>query len=69
MLEDLIRPNEVDKIFLWPAGRAQRLARRGRLPHVVLPDGKTIRFDRAEVEALVKRVPVTPAAGKNGGRA
>jgi len=52
MLDDLIRPCEVDRLYCWPAGRAQRLARRGKLPHYVLPNSE-IRFRYAEVAALV----------------
>ena len=51
----LICGTEIDKRFDWPLGRAERLARRNRLPHVVLPDG-AIRFDLAEVIALLQRV-------------
>jgi len=60
---------DIDGLFRWPAGTAERLAKRGKLPHYVLPNGD-IRFDRAEVEALVKRVPVVPAAAgmKDGAR-
>jgi len=49
-----ITPEEVDVEFGWPLGKAERLARRGVLPHYVLPDGKTIRFARDEVESLVQ---------------
>lgn len=58
----LICGTTIDKRFDWPLGRAERLARRKRLPHVVLPDG-TIRFDLAEVEALLRRVRITSDAG------
>ena len=68
-MENLLTGFQVDDLYRWPKGRAEKLARRGSLPHLILPDGKTIRFDRAEVEALVKRVPATPAdkITKNGG--
>lgn len=59
---------DIDGLFRWPAGTSERLAKRGKLPHYVLPNGE-IRFDRAEVEALVRRVPVVlAAAGKGGAR-
>jgi len=47
---------EIDQHFRWRLGTAERLARRGRLPHVILPDGETIRFNGAEIEGLVKHV-------------
>ena len=40
----LIEPEEIDRRFAWPIGRAAKLARRRQLPYVLLPDG-TIRFD------------------------
>lgn len=52
-----IYPEEIDKRFNWPLGRAQRLARRRRLPHVLLPDG-SVRFEWEEVEKLVERVSI-----------
>ncbi len=51
----LLMPRELDRLFRWPRGRAQRLARRGKLVHVTLPDG-AIRFDSAEVEKLLKTI-------------
>ena len=50
-----ISPEEVDRRFGWPLGRAERLARRLKLPHVVLPDG-SVRFDWEELCALIQRV-------------
>jgi len=49
-------PEDIDQRLNWPPGTAARLARRQRLPHVVLPDG-AIRFVWAELEPLVVRVP------------
>ena len=51
----LLYPEDVDRRLNWPLGRAERLARRKRLPHVILPDG-SIRFDWSEVEPLLCRV-------------
>ena len=60
----LVSPEEIDKRLGWPLGKSTRLARRGRLPHFVLPDGETIRFDPAEIEALIIHRPVpAPQAG------
>jgi hypothetical protein len=51
---------EIDKLYRWPLGRAERLARRKKLPHSVLPDG-AIRFDPVKVAALVKEVDAVPS--------
>lgn len=53
---------EVDELFRWPKHMAQRLAQRGKLPHLILPDG-SIRFERQAVLAVVKRQPVTDPKG------
>jgi hypothetical protein len=62
-----IYPEDVDRKLNWPLGRAERLARRRRLPHVLLPDG-AIRFIWDEVEALLVRVPADDAQGVTCGR-
>ncbi len=50
---------EIDKRYAWPLGRAERLARRGKLPHLLLPDG-AIRFEPDAVASLVRRKPEPP---------
>ena len=50
-------PEDVDRRLNWPLGRAERFARRRKLPHILLPDG-SVRFEWESVEALVERVPV-----------
>jgi hypothetical protein len=52
----LVYGEEIDRRFGWPLGRAERLARRKRLPHVLLPDG-SIRFEWADIDPLLVRVP------------
>jgi hypothetical protein len=52
-------PEDVDRRLSWPPGTAQRMARQRRLPHTVLPDG-SVRFEWAEVEALLRHVPARP---------
>lgn len=47
---------DVDKALGWSLGKADRLAKRGKLPHIKLPDG-SIRFDWREIEPLLVRVP------------
>jgi hypothetical protein len=49
-------PEQIDQRLNWPLGTSARLARRGKLPHYLLPDG-SIRFDWKEVVALVRHVP------------
>jgi hypothetical protein len=49
---------DVDKRLGWKPGRAERLARQRRLPHIILPDG-SIRFDWNEIEPLIVRVPAS----------
>ncbi|MFH1266904.1 MAG: hypothetical protein ABIK89_14340 [Planctomycetota bacterium] len=62
-MAELIYPEEVDKRLNWPLGRAERLARRGRLPHVILPDG-AIRFSWPDVDQLIKHVDVDAPGGQ-----
>lgn len=54
-METLLCGNEVDRRLKWPVGRADRLARRGRLPHIRLPDG-SLRFEWPAIEHLIVRV-------------
>ena len=49
----LLKPAEVNLLFRYPIGRATKLAKAGLIPHLILPDGE-IRFDEAEIEALLK---------------
>jgi hypothetical protein len=51
-----IYPEDVDRRLGWRPGRAERLARQRRLPHVLLPDG-SVRFTWEEIEPLIVRVP------------
>ena len=60
--------DEVDRKMVWKPGRAERLARQRRLPHVLLPDG-SIRFDWNELEPLIVRVPAVTATIETEGRA
>jgi len=61
----LLYPEDIDRRLNWPPGTAARLARRQRLPHVVLPDG-AIRFVWAEVEPLLVRVPAASMSRREG---
>jgi hypothetical protein len=51
-----IDPHELDKRMGWKPGRAERLARQRRLPHLLLPDG-SIRFEWEKIEPLIVSVP------------
>ncbi len=51
---ELLIPEEIDNWLRFPRGRALRLARRGLLPAVMLPNGE-IRFNRSDIEALLNK--------------
>ena len=63
----LLYPEEIDKRLNWPLGRAERLARRRKLPHVRLPDG-AVRFEWPAIESMLERVPSAPSAPSAEGR-
>lgn len=48
-----LKPSELDSRLRYPAGRSLRLARKGLIPHVKLPDGE-IRFDAGVVEQWLR---------------
>jgi predicted site-specific integrase-resolvase len=50
----LLTAREVESLFRYSPGHATRLARKGKLPHLVLPDG-AIRFDEVEIQRLLQR--------------
>ena len=52
-MDDLVCSPEIDRHFGWTIGRADSLARRGKLPHFLLPDG-SVRFRWAEIEPLIR---------------
>ncbi len=55
-------PEEIDGLLNWRLGRAERLARRNKLPHYLLPDG-SIRFRREEILALITPSGPLPDSG------
>ncbi len=61
----LLYGEQIDKRLNWSLGRAEKLARRGNLPHVVLPDG-AIRFEWDSIEPLVRRVDSTSTTEREG---
>jgi hypothetical protein len=52
-MSTLLMPREVDRHLRYPRGRSLRLAKSGKLPHVVLPDGE-VRFLQHEIDELLK---------------
>jgi excisionase family DNA binding protein len=52
-MSEYLTPDEVDERLKLPRGKAARLARRGKLPACVLPDG-TIRFPAEELESFLR---------------
>jgi hypothetical protein len=49
----LLKPVEVDRLLRYPHGRSAKLARAGKFPHIVLPDGE-IRFVGKIIERLLE---------------
>ena len=49
MITDLLTSRDLDRHLRYPRGRSVRLARRGLIPHIELPDGE-IRFDPPIIE-------------------
>jgi len=49
MTTQFLKPSELDSRLRYPSGRSARLARKGLIPHIRLPDGE-IRFDPDAVE-------------------
>ncbi len=48
-MAEYLTPDDVDALLKLPRGKAARLARRGKMPACILPDG-TIRFDRQQLQ-------------------
>jgi len=55
-MNEYLTPVEVDELLKLPKGKAKRLAKRGKLPAVTLPDG-TIRFDGETLRAFLAKKP------------
>lgn len=65
MATELLYPDDIDARLNWPPGRTSRLARSGKLPHYLLPDG-SIRLRWEEIAPLVRHV--APDVEKEGDR-
>ena len=48
-------PEDIDEKLNWSLGRAARLAKKKRLPHILLPDG-SIRFEWKSIEKLLRYI-------------
>jgi len=48
----LLKPEEVDLLLRYPSGRTLRLAKKGKIPFISLPDGE-IRFDEQHIQKLL----------------
>jgi hypothetical protein len=53
MTTQFLKPSELDSRLRYPSGRSLRLARRGLIPHIKLPDGE-IRFDPDAVDRWLR---------------
>jgi hypothetical protein len=63
-MSELLLGESIDRRLNWQLGRSERLARRGKLPHVVLPDG-AIRFEWPAIERMLRHVQEpSPTAGE-----
>lgn len=58
---DFLTPEEIDRLFRYPRGRAVKLARGGMLPAVFLPDGE-VRFEREAIAAALRGMTRGPAS-------
>lgn len=52
MTTALLTSREVDRLLRYSPGKAVRLAKRGKLPHIVLPDG-SVRFREQDIQQLL----------------
>ena len=51
-MQNIMKPVEVDLTLRWPAGKTERLAKQGKIPHLVLLDG-AIRFSPEDVDKIL----------------
>lgn len=65
-MPEYITPDEVDALLKIRKGKAARLARRGLLPAIILPD-KSIRFDRQVLLDFINKQSALPSKSESGG--
>lgn len=51
-MDELVVPIEVDRRFRWKPGTAERMARRGKIRHFLLPNGE-VRFTPGDIDDLL----------------
>ena len=56
-MRQIMLPREVDVMMAWRPGRAEKLARRGDLAHLRIAPTDEIRFDREEVQKILRPIP------------
>jgi len=59
---EILTPEEVDRLLRYPRGRAVKLAKAGLLPAILLPDGE-VRFDRQAIVEALKGMSKRPGEG------
>jgi hypothetical protein len=52
MISELLKPREVDLVLRYPPGKSLRLAKKGLIPYIVLPDGE-VRFREEDLRQLL----------------
>lgn len=57
-MPSILKPSDVDLYLSWPIGRAEKLAKAGKIPHLKIEATGDIRFDPDEVQKLLRLVPV-----------
>ena len=62
----LITPAELDRVLRYPRGRSVRLARKGLIPAITLPDGE-LRFSDSTLTALLRDTPPIEFSAEQGG--
>jgi hypothetical protein len=65
LAEPLLTSWHIDRLLRYPHGRSVRLARRGLIPCVKLPDGE-IRFDRDIIERWLRECSVEGGSVNDG---
>lgn len=53
-MNELLKHKQVDRLLQLPFGKTLSLAREGKIPHIVLPNGE-IRFDDRDIEKLIEK--------------
>jgi predicted site-specific integrase-resolvase len=54
MVTELLKPVEVGLMLRYPELSIIRLAKKGQIPHIILPGGE-IRFEKSEIERLIEQ--------------